>query len=695
MEAEDSQANMAETHATRSDDLPNASAGPLGDGRFGFWAIFVVAGLVLLGHVAVYSFLCDDAFISFRYARNLANGDGLVFNPGHERVEGYTNFLWVLILAAGKLIGAVPEIAARPLSIAATIVLFYLVLRFCRDMSPAGVHPAWLAVPAGFLALNRSFAVWATGGLETRLFEVFIVAGLIATVREMNAATDNRRLPFSALLLALGTLTRPDGLLISCAILGVRLLVQLRRRRFRLQPMLIWMLVYGGIVGGHYLFRRFYYGDWLPNTYYAKVDGQTWWFEGAIYLATFAFEYAAILWLPLIVIGAWHLVGTGRSEVALLLFAAIIPHGAYVAAIGGDHFEYRPVDLYIPLIAVLLYFGAVAVKGPIAVRALAALYCAATILLGVLVPTLSHLSFPEDYRPGFPGLTPRTDQSRDLISRGQFPGFFRVPLLSEYLSAYNDLYIELSSHFVGLRQEEHAAFFQSVEQQGRRLAELVGDGRLPRDTHLAISCVGAIPYYSDLRVLDRLGLTDRVVARTPARETNWKIMAHQKSADREYVARTGVDFWSFDVVHPIVPAGHPALECAAILMARRGITTLAADLGDGQYLLVQPIKPAKEIASRFPGLNLIPASSLDGSSLDSNRRFTPVPREAQLGPPYDAQYLEQGFAMLAIGEKDAAMVQFQHALATNPANEAAADAIETLGQELDRGRQQSDNAAND
>src|SRR5215468_3827839 len=64
---------------------------------------------LLLWHAAVYWFLTDDGYISFRYARNLAHGHGLVFNPGHERVEGYTNLLWVLILAAGNLLGAPPE----------------------------------------------------------------------------------------------------------------------------------------------------------------------------------------------------------------------------------------------------------------------------------------------------------------------------------------------------------------------------------------------------------------------------------------------------------------------------------------------------------------------------------------------------------------------------------------------------------
>ena len=684
---------MSKTPATRSSDLPLAVDRLRAS--IGVGSILVVAGIVLLGHIAVYNFLCDDAFISFRYARNLASGHGLVFNPGHERVEGYTNFLWVVILAVGQVVGVVPEMAARPLSIAATLVLLYLVLRFCRDMSPAGVHPAWLAVSAGFLALNRSFAVWATGGLETRLFEALIVAGLIAMIREMRTTADNRRFSLSALLLALATLTRPDGLLISCSIYGASTIVRLMRRQIRLRAILIWTINYGGIVGGHYLFRRAYYGDWLPNTYYAKVGGQTWWFEGAIYLAAFAFEYAAILWLPLIVVGTWHLYKTGRGEIALLLLAVIIPHGVYVAAIGGDHFEYRPVDLYIPLIAVLLYFGAIAMRGSIIVRTLTALYCAATILLGLLIPTLSHLSHPADYRPGFPGLTPRTDQSRDLVSQGKYPLLFRIPLLGDYLSAYNDLYIELSSHFVGLRQEEHAAFFQAVQQQGEWLAELVDDGLLPGDTHLAVSCVGAIPYYSDLRVLDRLGLTDRVVARMPERDSEWKIMAHQKMADREYVARAGVDFWSFDIVHPILPAGHPALECAAILMARRGVVTLAADVGDGRYLLVQPIGPMMEVVSRFPKLDLMPVSVRFARALDSNQRFEPVPRESQLGPPYDAQYLEQGFAMLAIGEKDAAMLQFEHALATNPVNEAAAEAIETLRNEINRSQNQANDIAAD
>ncbi len=65
-------------------------------------------------------FLTDDAFISFRYVRNLLEGHGLVFNPG-ERVEGYSNFLWVLELAAiWRVLGVAPEDATPWLSVACT-----------------------------------------------------------------------------------------------------------------------------------------------------------------------------------------------------------------------------------------------------------------------------------------------------------------------------------------------------------------------------------------------------------------------------------------------------------------------------------------------------------------------------------------------------------------------------------------------
>src|SRR5438034_7059979 len=107
---------------------------PGGLGRFSRARLLLAAGLLatlalLLAHAAVYWFLTDDAFISFRYARNLRQGHGLVFDPGLDRVEGYTNFLWVVLLAGCDALGLAPETAANLLSLAATLGLWGLVVR--------------------------------------------------------------------------------------------------------------------------------------------------------------------------------------------------------------------------------------------------------------------------------------------------------------------------------------------------------------------------------------------------------------------------------------------------------------------------------------------------------------------------------------------------------------------------------------
>src|SRR5689334_10099421 len=62
----------------------------------------------------------DDAYITFRYARNLVRGLGLVYNPG-ERIEGYTNFLWTILVAAGLKLHVAPEVTTKLLGGAAAL----------------------------------------------------------------------------------------------------------------------------------------------------------------------------------------------------------------------------------------------------------------------------------------------------------------------------------------------------------------------------------------------------------------------------------------------------------------------------------------------------------------------------------------------------------------------------------------------
>ncbi|HKQ47670.1 MAG TPA: hypothetical protein VJZ71_06355 [Phycisphaerae bacterium] len=647
------------------------------------FAVRIVLGICLAGllvHIALCSFQCDDAFISFRYARNFADGHGLVFNPGHDRVEGYTNFLWVLILAAGSWAGMPPESLASPLSILFSLGLAVWLLWFCDRNRPVRVSPWWLVVPAAFLATNRSYAVWSTSGLETKLFEMLAVGGVLSTLDEMKAMREGKtRFPISALLLALATLTRPDGLLISACVIGTRIPFQIIDRSIRIRPLAIGTLVFGGLVGGHFLFRKAYYGDWLPNTYYAKVSGQTWWEMGGKYLAGFALEYGLVFWLPLLVAAGVSLYRLRRADILLVVLAAVVPHALYIAAIGGDHFEYRPLDIYVPLLLVLLFYGCTIVKSRPA-TIVAAAYLALCGTVSLTIPILTRLDFPGDYRAGFPGITPREDDRRELIDLAAHPTLAETPGVGGYLRLYNDVMRDISRHFVGLRKEEHALFLATAKKQGEWLRELVDSAKLPHDVHIAVGCVGAIPYYSGVRTLDRLGLTDREVARRPSPEGKIRIMAHDKAADPRYAVERGVDLWAADTVHLILPTGHPRLFHYAYLSKTGRMTPLIADVGHGRFILAFAMQGIDVLQRRCPNLRFFPASQyLTIETRASGGRFTPVPRDEQLDIPYDIHYAVLGHKMITkYGDLEGARRHLDRALAINPKNSEARQLLQAL-----------------
>ena len=223
-------------------------------------ALIFLPWFVLLGWMAEVSwFLLDDAFFSFRYVRNLLEGHGLVFNRG-ERVEGYSNFLWVMELALlWGVFGLRPEHAAPWLSVAFTVGTIAAMLWWVARL-PALQHRAlvaWLAL--GLVCSSATFAVWTSaGGLETRQFTFFIVLAVVclSLYRESRHA-----LLAVSLSLAAAALTRPEGPLfaVCCfAWYAVQRRVDTGQwgRGWREAACLAVPVVV--LVAGHYLFRYSY-----------------------------------------------------------------------------------------------------------------------------------------------------------------------------------------------------------------------------------------------------------------------------------------------------------------------------------------------------------------------------------------------------------------------------------------------------
>src|SRR5262249_33540122 len=154
---------------------------------------------------------------------------------------------------------------------------------------------------------------------------------------------------------------------------------------------------------------------------------------------------------------------------------------------------------------------------------------------------------------------------------------------------------------VGVRQEEHAMFFRGVEEQGKALRKLIDRGLLPADTHIGICAVGAIPYDSDLNTLDRLGLTDAVVAhQAPA---GHRALAPERCPSCDCAARAGVDLWS---VHPyflLLRLDDDAILWHANVAREDGDEVFVADVDD-QTALMTLFPRGRETLSRFPALPL-------------------------------------------------------------------------------------------
>ncbi|GJQ19804.1 MAG: hypothetical protein HBSIN02_01590 [Bacteroidia bacterium] len=236
------------------------SVGPTAHRAFSWLVPSIIALLAV--QVYLWPHVTDDAYISFRYAWNLAHGNGLVFNLG-ERVEGFSNPLWTLLLAALHAATAVgiPDLA-RVCGILSTVALLFFAFRFVRRAG--GLLAANLCLL--LIILNPGFHVYASAGLEGPLLSLLLMAGLI-----LSQASSPRSRLTAACLMGLAGITRPEG----PAYAGLWFLATmqpgplhdlLKRERIRLVvlllPMLAWQVV-----------RLSYFGAWLPNTAIAKVPG--------------------------------------------------------------------------------------------------------------------------------------------------------------------------------------------------------------------------------------------------------------------------------------------------------------------------------------------------------------------------------------------------------------------------------------
>jgi len=496
--------------------------------------LWLAACAVLAVGWGLLDFVCDDAYIAFRYASNLRAGWGLTWNPPpFQPVEGYTSFLWVVLLTAvWAATGVEPPESSTWLSLLAGFGTLALGARFVlrMDLGPLSRQRSLvLGLVLLGTAANRTFATWSTSGLETGLFTLLFTWWLYEGTagEERRGPVWGLRLSVAAALLALA---RPDGQLACLATLSI-LLVDGVGRWGGTRAVRWWSGLPLLAVAAHLLWRRATYGAWQPNTYAAKFT-EPWPEAGIRYAASFGLEYG--LWLWALVVGSALVVALRRGHLSLGSWRRIeawwppaaavgtgLAHwGYYTFVIGGDHFEYRVYQHWVlPLWLLAVWaLARAAVRPAVALPALALV-----VAMSLPVPWGSwYLRRDLDLREAREGapLAPH------------FPGPLR-PIVSAWDDLQHWLHTE---RYVGRRYHVHRLLPETkfsvlpTREEGAR--------RYAWDTNRSILAVGSVGVVGwvlpEVAILDRYGLNDRVVARHPI-ERHPRKMAHDRGPPPGYV----------------------------------------------------------------------------------------------------------------------------------------------------------------
>lgn len=296
-------------------------------------AVFIVKTIFWVDGVP-YSALFDDMMISMTYARNLAQGYGLVWNPGGERVEGFSNPLWVIFMALFHLL-PIPEnwtSLAVQISGGVFFVASLLVLRrVAAQVSEGKSRVVLLAVL--LTAFYYPLSNWSLLGLEVSLLLLMVNLSVFLALRTLESGQFSRWL---YLWMGLATLVRVDAAVTYLTLWGLLVWFDRANRRRHLVEGSLFLLLF---VGGQTAARKLYYGEWVPNTYILKVEGLPLWARARRGLQV-TWNFVRGMYTPLLAL-PFTLFLFRRERKVLLLALVFLAQIAYSIYVGGDAWEHR------------------------------------------------------------------------------------------------------------------------------------------------------------------------------------------------------------------------------------------------------------------------------------------------------------------------------------------------------------------
>jgi arabinofuranosyltransferase len=474
---------MHEDKSTKIAAVESTAAIDLGRSRIVKMAGFIFAWIPYALLVYRFRWVCDDAFISFRYARNLAMGNGLRYNLGdHVPVEGYSNFLWVIICSVFEYLKADITIWPLLLSFGCGSILLYLV--YITLQRRLGLNLLLCCIVTMFLGCSPSFAIWSTGGLETAAFALLLFVTFERLVFRPKSIA-----PITAGIAGLAlVLLRVEGIYWAVLLAAIAIF----SRWLASEKIVRQILIYLGIVllgyAIYWASRYAYYRLPFANSAYVKVNVSTAALQRGLYYVIVQF---LSLLTPFVIFPGLVMVLV-RKRFSLGLAVVMIPiiTAGYTIVVSGDFMGMG--RLLVPALAFnTLLFGWL--LGDIWNQSLHRKVLATA--LGMLVVAIGAL-------PGWDiDLVPESLRARFDV---------RKPFVKRYISEYG---IWESEKKNALRWAEKGKFLKNYAKPGDTLVQ---------------GGIGAVGYYSELFIYDRFGLVTRSVALRKSEGDSLLMAGHDK-----------------------------------------------------------------------------------------------------------------------------------------------------------------------
>ena len=503
--------------------------------------IFPLTLLILALLAWYHRWMADDAFISFRYAENFVRGFGLVWNHG-EHVEGYTNFLWTIMISGVIALGGNPAVYSQFIGVGFFILSLFLTYRISVGIFHSASIAFTIMVLLGF---NYSFNAFATGGLESSMqTALFLLITYICVQVFLISDWSFKTTLWLSLSVTIAMLTRLDSAVVCIGIIVPAVFFAIKKdvlKKNFITHLILFSIPLILILGTWFLWKLSYYGDVLPNTFYTKVATPTSAEHGMYYLYFFFIEYFLIIfpiWWIFRIKTFFNSVNSNLVIVGIAMAAWL----AYIIYIGGDHIEFRFLVPIIPFLFIVIGWLIFTTTSMNIVRVF--------FILIILAGTIRHELTYKDSADPASGIAP-------------------------------------------LRQfdEEFTKEFGEWSRAGRMLKEAFNGNK---NVWIATSGAGAIPFYSELPTIDMLGLNDRWIAHHGI--TLGTVPGHQRISPMSYLVNRNVNIL---LGHPTIIKTGASLTQIPLAPMDSTFTLIYATL------ILAPISPAEQLVMVYLQQNSI------------------------------------------------------------------------------------------